>query len=969
MARSRRFHNTFITGQVSQALHERYDFDKREGALAVARNVRIRPQGGLVRRDGSRFVQLAKNSFERVRLVPFVFSRSQAYVLEFGELYVRFYRDGGRLVDGGGFAIEVVSPYTIDEVQEIDFSQDADTLVITHPTHQPRVLQRWSDTNWTLNFLNFRPPPTTEIGRSEASVTLTFVSISGNRYTVTATPSNIFTESDVGRLIRELGEDAQGVAVIDAVLSLTVCEVTVLQPFTKLVLDADPLGGPEWIMAGSPLANLSLKKTDDGEEGFGGKGELVSPVAYLRNLAGATNELSNGDFSSGLTGWTNYSGPLIYTGTHTGGGADNFITDSANTNMRAEGVELNHLMIDGTAGAPADIAYISQYSSSGTTGWDKLIPGNVDFKIANGNTFEIRDTSYVRTGADGGSLYSGPNGTAWIEQAFTAEQQAVYEYEITVREFSCSFQIGSVAKGSDVLDEVTLTAGITKVVFTTPNWSSATTMPLYVQFKNNQPETVAVIENVIIRQITVNAFGLNLEYQDWIRVNAGYIQVIATEAAGYRFKGVVEDVLDTVDDALPGAWSLERSKWFTNNYPANVTFFQGRLWFSQALTVWGSVLDNLNSFALGINDGDAIEFEPAATQLNPVHWMVGERQLLLGTLAEEYVVTGTETSFIKPTDIDVNSPTAIGSEAVKPLRVEQAVLFVKSGGRRLIEYSFSSQGTVDQYKDLSILVPDLISVGDKIVQIAYQDEPYQIVWCVTQNGLLLSLSYVKEHNIWAWATHDSADGALFESVTTIPHPDGDRDQVWVSVKRPWTTRSQVSYLDDELGLIPGLLSTTTDGTLRYTGAAATTLTGLNHLTGAQVYCVDSTGIQGPYEVIAGSVTLDRAVTQADVGVGVTLEIETLRPAIEGQGATGLIIGDTNMFIRVRNTGDGVTARGKLLKLRKPTDPMDGHITPVNGEIEIPSVGFNRDITVNIQQAIPASFELQSIAGTIQYENP
>lgn len=964
--RVRRFHNTFLTGQISQSLHERYDFEKREGALAEATNVRIRPQGGLVRRDGSRFVKLAKDSDDRVRLVPFVFSRTQAYVLEFGDLYIRFYRDEGRL-EVAGVPVEVTTPWDIDAVQELDFSQDDDTMIITHPTRVPRVLRRWSDTEWTLSYINFRPPATLQPGREDASITLTFALIADNRYTVTAS-ANMFTESDIGRVILEQGQDAQGIAVIDTVTSLTVCEVTMLETFSDLTLTDDPNGGSAWKLAGTPLANLAVRRTVDGEIGFGTKGELVTCMAYLRDLTGATNELSDGDFGA-LTAWDDHSGGLIYTGTHSGGATDNFIVDSANTNMKDEGVELNHLMLDGTLGTPGDNAYIARIDSSGTTGWDKLIPDSTNFAIANGNTFEVHDTGYVLLHADGVQLHAGPNGTAWLEQDFTANQQSVYEYEIIVRDFSCSIMAGTSSKGQDVFSEVTIEPGVTKAIFTTPNVDATDTFTLYFGIKNNQPDTVALIENIIVREIAVNSFGLNLAAGDWVRVNDGYIQVTDLDPVGFRFHGVIEDDLSTTEDALPGEWTIERTRWTTNQFPAYVAFYQGRLYLSYGLTAWGSVVDNINSFAKGVNDSDALEFTPAATQQNPVHWMVGERQLVMGTRNEEYIVTGTETSFIKPSDIDVQSPTAIGSEPVKPIRVDQSLIFVKAGGKRLIEYSFHPQGGLDQYRDLSVLVDDLVPLGDKIVQIAYQDEPYQTVWAVTENGLLLSMTYVKEHNVWAWAQHSSTDEATFESVAVIPHPDGDRDQVWLSVRRPWTTRAQISFLDDALGLAPGTTSTTMDGTARYTGASTTTITGLNHLTGATtVYVVDSVGIQGPYTVTAGQITIDRAVTNADVGVAFQVSIETLRPGIEGRGTTGLILGDTNMWARFRNTGDGITVRGKALKMRRPSDLMDSHITPVTGEKEIPSVGFDRDMTITIEQTIPAAFELQSIAGTLQYED-
>jgi len=95
---------------------------------------------------------------EKIRLVRFEFSVTQAYILEFGNLYIRVYKDNGRISTAGA-PVEIVTPYTTAQLFDVYFAQSADTLYIAHPTHAPRKLTRTSDIAWTLATLSFTSAP------------------------------------------------------------------------------------------------------------------------------------------------------------------------------------------------------------------------------------------------------------------------------------------------------------------------------------------------------------------------------------------------------------------------------------------------------------------------------------------------------------------------------------------------------------------------------------------------------------------------------------------------------------------------------------------------------------------------------------------------------------------------------------------------------------------------------------------
>ena len=99
----------------------------------------VYPHGSASRRSGTQFVAEVKDSTKKTRLIPFEFSTVQTYILEFGDQYIRFYKDNGQILSGGS-AYEISSPYLEAELFDIKFAQSADVMYICHPNHAPRKI-------------------------------------------------------------------------------------------------------------------------------------------------------------------------------------------------------------------------------------------------------------------------------------------------------------------------------------------------------------------------------------------------------------------------------------------------------------------------------------------------------------------------------------------------------------------------------------------------------------------------------------------------------------------------------------------------------------------------------------------------------------------------------------------------------------------------------------------------------------
>lgn len=187
--------NNFTAGEFSPRLHGRTDIDRYGNALRTCVNAYPVVHGGAKRRGGSRFVKATKISAKVSRLIPFVFSRDDAYQLEFGDSYVRVLKAGG--VDLG---IELPTPYSDTMLADIDYAQGADTMFLFHPDVPIQRLRRFSDAYFDLSAAPFTTTPFAEQGhRLPADITLSAATVGTGR--LANASAGVFLASDVGRSI------------------------------------------------------------------------------------------------------------------------------------------------------------------------------------------------------------------------------------------------------------------------------------------------------------------------------------------------------------------------------------------------------------------------------------------------------------------------------------------------------------------------------------------------------------------------------------------------------------------------------------------------------------------------------------------------------------------------------------------------------------------------------------------------
>ena len=208
MARVHPFQTNFTAGELTPKLAGQVDFKKYNNGVEIMENMTVFPQGGASRRYGTRFVKEVKDSSKVTRLIPFEFNIEQSYVLEFGDQYIRFYKDNGQITSGGS-AYEIATPFTESMLYEIQFTQSADVMYIVHETLKPRKLSRTGHTSWTLTEVEFQNGPYLDANESSITFTSSHTGVGTGR-TLTASASTFecspnetgFHTEDIGRLVK-----------------------------------------------------------------------------------------------------------------------------------------------------------------------------------------------------------------------------------------------------------------------------------------------------------------------------------------------------------------------------------------------------------------------------------------------------------------------------------------------------------------------------------------------------------------------------------------------------------------------------------------------------------------------------------------------------------------------------------------------------------------------------------------------
>jgi len=264
-------------------------------------------------------------------------------------------------------------------------------------------------------------------------------------------------------------------------------------------------------------------------------------------------------------------------------------------------------------------------------------------------------------------------------------------------------------------------------------------------------------------------------------ISAGVITGVVIRSQGVRY---VSPTVIFTDSGGTGATATATVS-APNNWPGKVTYFKQRKTFAASYqlpqTVWmtqTALYRNMNVSFPG-TDSDAITFTINSQQVNEIKSLVpASNGLIAFTSGGAFVINGNSEGVLTPSTVRADPQVGNGASDLQPLFINGNILYVQEQGNTIRDLQYDFYQNAFTGNDLTVFSKHLFE-NRKIVSWCYAEEPNKIAWMVRDDGILLSLTYLKEQQVNGIARHDT-DG-FYEWVASVR--EGAESAVYFIVRR------------------------------------------------------------------------------------------------------------------------------------------------------------------------------------------
>ncbi len=361
----------------------------------------------------------------------------------------------------------------------------------------------------------------------------------------------------------------------------------------------------------------------------------------------------------------------------------------------------------------------------------------------------------------------------------------------------------------------------------------------------------------------------------------------------------------TVSFSPAGATATASISAIGGTNPAVPAFFQQRLVFASTpnlpQTFWMSKPGLYYNFDVSqiAEPDDSITGTLVSGVLNTIKSIVTAASgMLVLTDKNAWIVNGgsgggptSPGAAVSPANIVANPQSYVGANDVPPIIANYDILYIQSKGSGVRDLAFNIYWNVFTGTDISTLSSHLF-FNHKILEWAWANFPFYVVWAIREDGVMLSLTYLKEQDFTAWAQHNTSPG-LFKSVAAVTESTataGNVDAVYVVVQR-LVNGNTVQYIERmaERTFPNGLTSAwAVDAGIQYSGPATSTFSGAENLAGLTVTGLADGVLITPFVMpLSGIFTLGIPASVVTIGLGFTCQLQTLAidvgaPSIQGK---------------------------------------------------------------------------------------
>lgn len=735
---------SFAAGEISPYVANRVDLDKYKSALLTAQNLVIRPFGGCYRRQGSEFIGKVKYDDKPTALVAFNAGIDDAYLLEVGYQYIRIWEDGKYT------GTELSTPYGVDNLQ---FTQSADTMFICSGDYPIQCLQRTA-MGWTFKEYEITEPyynSATQAVNKETSF------VTPGEYTFTPQVTGKYTVEIIGAGGGGAGTGVQHYSYTYGGDGQTATGTIELQ-------GGNGGSGEKKII----IDTLTAGQTYSVTVGAGGKG---GKSQYSRRGDAKPTDGTDGGKSS-------------FNNTEAKGGGGGIASKPNGQNQSTKGKDGTSYQGGAKGGASGVCKDVQKNPSKitdakdGQNGYVRItFSGNNELKpsATSGNDVTITATKDTFTP---GMVNSHIKLTQQAENQ--SEQIEIQASSIT--EETKSIRVGKAWKIT--------THGTWKGKVTVFHSDDNKTWQEYRSYKSNNDQnftesgtvTTPTWMKAVATTDADNGSGkLTVDFSRNPYSNDGTAKITEVVSSTEVKASVITDFANTDKTQV---YAL--SSWNDDNgYPKMACFFQDRLVLAatkkEPYSIWMSRTGDYPNFGIekvdgGVTDDSAIKADLITRNGFEILHMVPAKDLVILTTGNEWIIEGA--SVITPAKINPRPQTMRGSNTCPPQHIGNRIVHIQRSGKTVRDLGY--QYDADNYNgdDLTLLATHLTE-GHKLVSSAYIQEPNSTLYYVRDDGVLLSLAFIKEQNVFAWS-HHKTDGK-YKKVASIPN--GASDVLYITVER------------------------------------------------------------------------------------------------------------------------------------------------------------------------------------------
>ncbi|MFN3247690.1 hypothetical protein [Roseibium album] len=367
----------------------------------------------------------------------------------------------------------------------------------------------------------------------------------------------------------------------------------------------------------------------------------------------------------------------------------------------------------------------------------------------------------------------------------------------------------------------------------------------------------------------------------WLKITA----VTSTTVVKVQVFG--QTLLDTGGTTIwrLGAWSE------TTGWPSTVGWHKSRLAFAgttaEPQKVWESQTEDFNNFQVShtLVASDAVTVGILSGQVNRIQWLIDDNDLIVGTSrAVRAVGKATDGEAYGPDNVDQKPETNFGANGITPIKIGSVLLYFGPYGTDMREmaYDFSADGRLSQ--SVSEVQSHLFRNG--IQGACFQQYPDSVIWAWDTTGAAIGYTYERQQQVHGMHRHTF--GGSIECMADLT--GSIADEVWLIVQR--AINGQVKrYIEImQRPFLGGQIEDAwhLDCALLYSGAPASTVSGLDHAEGEDVVAY-ADGTDYPVTVSDGEITLPsgRTASKILVGFDVKATATTLPYPINSQDGSGM----------------------------------------------------------------------------------